>query len=81
MPVAFLEEVGIFGLLFFSPFLIVLVKSALSVNDVGLIAMFFACLFVNIGEAVFFSPGQLGGYLWLLIGLSIAHGWIPSDEI
>jgi hypothetical protein len=75
LPAAFLEQVGVLGLVLFSPFLVSLVKTSRRQVDIGLVATFFACLFVNIGEAVFFSPGQIGGYLWLLMGLSTASGW------
>ena len=81
MPVAFLEEVGIIGLISFIPLLLFLVMNAASQRDIGLISMFFACLFVNIGEAVFFSPGYIGGYFWLLIGLSTAAGWKETESI
>ncbi|MGO9376408.1 MAG: hypothetical protein ACLQBD_30530 [Syntrophobacteraceae bacterium] len=74
LPIAILEEVGLVGMAFLVPFLVFLVQGALAQQDVRLIAMFFTCLFINAGEAVFFSPGQLGGYLWLLIGLSTAAG-------
>ncbi|MBN1140894.1 MAG: hypothetical protein JXB25_03725 [Deltaproteobacteria bacterium] len=80
LPVAFLEEVGILGLLFFLPFLASFIWSALSTKDVRLMAVFSACLFVNIGEAVFFSSGSLGGYLWLLMGLSTAGGWSRQQQ-
>lgn len=75
LPAAMLEEVGIVGVIIFLPFFRVLVKGAVDTGDIRLVAMFFACLLVNIGEAIFFSPGQVGGYLWLLIGLTTANGW------
>lgn len=81
LPVALLEEVGLLGLAFILPFLFFLTKGAMSQADIGLMAMFFACFFVNIGEAVFFSPGSLGGYFWLLIGLASAMGWNTTDEL
>lgn len=80
LPVAFLEEVGIIGLIFFTPFFLTLIKGAMKSFDLGLISMFFACLFVNIGEAVFFSPGQTGGFLWLVIGLCTAKGMATRHE-
>lgn len=80
LPMAFMEEVGLLGLVSFIPFLLLLTRRALSQEDIGLIATFFACLFVNVGEAVFFSPGLLGGYFWLLIGLSIASNWQPKSK-
>ena len=80
LPVAFLEEVGLLGLISLTPFFLILVIAAMKQKDIILTAVFFACLFVNFGEAVFFSPGQLGGYLWLLIGLSTARGWQLTYE-
>ena len=81
LPAAFMSEVGILGLIFFCPFFITLVKGALNSLDLGLMAMFFSCLLVNIGEAIFFSPGQTGGYLWLLMGLCTASGWRTKREV
>jgi hypothetical protein len=80
LPAAFMAQVGLLGLAFFLPFFAVLVKGALHQVDIGLVAMFFACIFVNIGEAVFFSPGLDGGYQWLLIGLSTALSWGPPES-
>jgi hypothetical protein len=80
LPAAFMEQVGILGLAFFAPFFLGLVKKTFRRNHIGLISMFLACIMVNIGEAVFFSPGQIGGYLWLLIGLSGANGWERRPE-
>jgi hypothetical protein len=72
LPVAVLEEIGLAGAAFFVPFFLFLISGALRQRDIGLIAMFFCTLLINIGEAVFFSVGFLGGYLWLLIGLCTA---------
>jgi len=74
MPVAVLEEIGLVGMAVLIPFLVLLIMGALGQRDIGLIAMCLSCLLINMGEAVFFSPGYLGGYLWLLIGLSTAAG-------
>jgi hypothetical protein len=74
LPVAVLEEIGLIGLAFFIPLLVLLIRGAFGQRDIGLIAMCLSCLLVNMGEAVFFSPGYLGGYLWLLIGLCTATG-------
>ncbi len=74
LPVAVLEEIGLIGLAVFIPFFLLLILGTFSQRDIGLIAMCLSCLLINIGEAVFFSPGYLGGYLWLLIGLSTARG-------
>jgi hypothetical protein len=80
LPVAVLEEIGLVGLAAFIPFFVILILGALGQRDIGLIAMCLSCLLINMGEAVFFSPGFLGGYLWLLIGLSTAAGRQPKVE-
>ncbi len=80
LPAAFLEEVGIIGMLLFLPFFLALLYGATHTCDVRLMAMFFSCLFVNIGEAVFFSPGQIGGYLWLILGFTTCKGWSEANE-
>jgi hypothetical protein len=74
LPTAFLEEVGIVGLAAFLPFFLLLMRGAVKTGKVAFLAMFVSCLAVNIGEAVFFSPGYIGGYLWILIGLCTAKG-------
>jgi len=80
LPVAVLEEIGLVGLAVFIPFLVLLILGALGQRDIGLIAMCLSCLLINMGEAVFFSPGYLGGYLWLLIGLSTAADREPQAK-
>ena len=80
LPVAVLEEIGLVGLAAFIPFFVLLILGAWGQRDIGLIAMCLSCLLINIGEAVFFSPGYLGGYLWLLIGLSTARGVEAQHE-
>ena len=71
LPTAILEEIGIMGTLFFIWFLISLTKRVTKNSDARWISLFFACLFVNVGEAVLFSVGGIGLYFWLLIGLAI----------
>ena len=71
LPTAILEETGIIGTLFFIWFLISLTKHVTKNSDARWVSLFFACLFVNVGEAVLLSVGGLGLYLWLLIGLAI----------
>lgn len=68
LPVAILEEAGIIGTAIFILFLFALVKLVLSKRDLILSLVFFTCLFVNIGEMIFFSVGGLGLYIWLLMG-------------
>lgn len=74
LPTAILEETGIFGGLAFLYALITLGKRVSKNGDIRWMAVFFACIFVNVGEMGIFSPGGFGLYYWLLIGLSIRIG-------
>lgn len=74
LPTALLEEVGLIGTLPFLYFLVHLGKRVARNGDPRWLAVFFACLFINVGEMVFFSLGGLGLYFWLLLGLSTRIG-------
>jgi hypothetical protein len=67
LPVALLEETGIMGTTIFTLFLFALMKLVISKRDLILSLVFFTCLFVNIGEMIFFSAGGMGLYIWLLM--------------
>lgn len=75
LPIVVLEETGIVGSVFFLLFLFVLIKYGLSYRKLAMPLMFLTCLFVNIGEMIFFSMGGLGLYIWLLIG------WATSTQV
>lgn len=70
LPTAVLEEVGIVGMFAFIYLIVSLTRSALRTKDAGFICLYFSCLFINIGEAVFFAVGGMGIFYWSLIGLS-----------
>ncbi|MDD5034069.1 MAG: O-antigen ligase family protein [Methylococcaceae bacterium] len=70
LPTAILEEIGLIGTLAFLFFLITFVNQAVKNGNPRWLAVFFACVFVNMGEMVFFSLGGIGLYYWLLMGLS-----------
>ena len=71
LPTAILEEIGLIGTFVFIWFLISLSKRVTKNSDARWVGLYFACLFVNVGESVLFSVGGLGLYFWLLIGLAI----------
>lgn len=71
LPTAILEEVGLSGTLAFLVLVITMVRSVTSKGDMAWTAVLLTCLFVNIGEAVFFSLGGLGLYFWLWMGLAL----------
>lgn len=70
MPTAVLEELGFVGALFLIYFLWRITRFVVSTPDIRWAALFFACLFVNLGEFVFFSAGGIGIFYWVLMGLS-----------
>lgn len=72
--IAILEETGIIGFSLFAIFLASMIRQTLRGIDLRYIAAFFACLFVNFGEAVFFAPGGIGLYFWVLISLCMGMG-------
>lgn len=79
LPTAVLEEVGIVGAMVFLALLVALVRRVLSTGNLVWTAVLMTCLFVNIGEAVFFSIGGLGLYLWLWIGLAMRGSHSPPQ--
>jgi len=74
LPVAILEETGIIGTTFFVLFLTALTVSLARDLNVPGLAMVYAFLVINCGEAMFFSFGGHGGYGWLLITAGIMFG-------
>jgi hypothetical protein len=72
MFVAVLEETGIVGAMFLFILLYSLYRSVKATGDLRRLALFFSCLLVNFGEAVFFAAGGLGLYFWILIGFAAA---------
>jgi hypothetical protein len=74
LPTALPEETGLIGLAVFLWFFVTLVRKAISGRKGPWTALFFTCLYLNLGEYVFFSVGGIGLYYWCLIGLCIANG-------
>jgi O-antigen ligase len=68
LPAAVLEETGVVGFLFFAFLIYSLVRGVWNSTERPIMAMLFACLFSNLGEATLFSPGAVGLYMWLVIG-------------
>lgn len=70
LPTAVLEEVGIIGAFAFLVLVVVLTRSAMLSHDIRWLTLFLGCLFVNVGESVFFSVGGIGLFYWLMMGLA-----------
>jgi hypothetical protein len=74
MYLAVVEENGVFlgvAILFFMIYLMIRAWSPTAVAGFALVS---ACLLVNIGEAIFFSLGGIGLYVWLLLAIGLAGG-------
>lgn len=68
-----LEETGIIGGLLFYLFVYLLVRESLNAYEPEVAALMLGAILVNFGEAVIFSPGGLGLYMWVVIALSLAR--------
>lgn len=66
LPVMVLGETGIVGLMFFLFFLISFYYTCVRRHLFVTITMFTILFVSNLGEATFFSPGGLGGVLWIM---------------
>jgi hypothetical protein len=74
LPTAVLEETGLFGGVALAYLLLSLAIPALKSPSLPLVAAFFACLIVNIGEENLLAPAGLGLYLWIFMGLAARKG-------
>ncbi len=80
LPTAVLEEVGLMGSVALLYFILSMAARISKSGDPRWLAVFFACIFVNVGEMVFFSLGGIGLYFWLWIGLSTKAGNKINDK-
>lgn len=82
LPTAVLEEVGVVGALLFLVLIGGLVRQAYLTGDQVWTAVLLTCLFVNLGEAVFFSVGGIGLIFWLWMGLAIrGTSPLPGERV
>jgi hypothetical protein len=80
LVVAVLEETGILAGLVFFILILSLIRQLVRHNDIALAWVFFAALFTNVAEMIFFSAAGLGLYIWLMMGWSAFPGH-RSDRI
>lgn len=66
LPVMVLGETGILGAVLFLIFLASFSATCARRQYYITISMFFVFLMTNMGEATFFSPGGIGGILWMI---------------
>lgn len=77
---AVLEEVGIFGALLFYGLLISMARRAAGAARPEILALLLGAILINFGEAVIFSPGGIGLFMWLVIGLSLASARLDESD-
>lgn len=80
LPTAVLEETGIIGAVALIFLLGYMTRLAMKYRDAAWIALFFACITVNVGEMVFFSVGGIGLIYWLWIGLAIGPKQVEKEQ-
>ena len=83
-PYVILGETGLIGALVFIVFLISFYFTCLHRRYLALMTMFTCMLVCNLADSTFFSPGGLGGFLWImsclggfsidLISIRMTHG-------
>lgn len=71
LPSAILEETGVIGTLCFVLFFAALSAPIVNYAPLQFVLMYFAAVFVNFGEMIFFSFGGIGLYTWLMIGAAL----------
>jgi hypothetical protein len=71
LPTAILQEGGALGGALLTLVIALLCRRAWRNTDLRWRAMFVACLAINAGECVFMSPGGIGMFDWLLLGLAM----------
>lgn len=71
---AVLEEVGIIGASIFYILIFVLATKAARSPRPEVLAMLLGAILINFGEAVIFSPGGIGLFMWMIISIVVAAG-------
>lgn len=74
---AVLEEVGLIGGLVFYALVVALVATAAKSREPGIVAMALAAILVNFGQAIIFSIGGMGLFMWLLLAFSLSKAQNP----
>jgi len=78
LPIAIIEELGIFGFLIFLYWILIIYQYALN-NRQLLIPIFFTLILINAGEYVLFSPGGFGLFVLIFFGWICAASKHKND--
>ena len=79
MPLAVLEEVGVFGLLFVLLWLGMLLRRSAR-SGIAPFTVVLTILDINLGESVFFSPGGMGMLCLILFGWAVTKGRVANQR-
>jgi heme exporter protein D len=79
LPSATLEENGLLGTFFLLIFFGTMLRSCLRKANFANLCLFFACLYVNLGEMNLFAMGGNGLYLWLMLSVSLTSEATTRD--
>ena len=77
---AVLEEVGIVGGFLFYGLLLSMARSAARSQRPEILALLLGAVMINFGEAVIFSPGGIGLFMWLVMGVALAGAHYDADD-
>jgi hypothetical protein len=80
-PTATLEENGVLGTFIIVILLLTIIAYVINVKDRILRWILFTALLVNVGEAVFFSFGGAGMFIWIMIGFTLAISGRKSQAL
>ena len=82
LPLMVLGETGIVGAVFFLIFLFDFFTQCVRMRLWTTMTMFVAFFFANMAEAVFFSPGGVGGILWCftIVGGFVCDSYVQSMQ-
>lgn len=67
LPLAVLEELGVFGFFFVAFWVLILVRRAARGGGMTAVSVCFTALLMNMGESMLFSPGGMGLLLMIMI--------------
>ena len=70
LPTAILEEVGMAGAIMLLFLMFRMIGQASAQRDIRWLTLLYTCIFVNLGEMVFFSSGGIGMFFWVLMALA-----------
>lgn len=75
LPTALLEEVGLVGSAIFLLFILSILLPLVRSRNLVATILILSALLVNLGEAILFSLGGIGLYVWLIIGYGHNVRW------